>query len=340
MRKYESLLARIEALESQLSESLTTHKEQASEMVSHMQNIEKRIDEVAAEVQSINSGMKKHVKKLNTQLQLVEKKALRIQQQPYLSYFVLNILDHCNLNCIGCDHFAPLAQERFVALEDIKSDLQQMSLLTKGKVGRIGIMGGEPLLHPNLPEILPVARKAFPETIIQVVSNGLLLLKQTDEFWNICKKHDITIVVTKYPLNLDHDKMLETANAWQVKFQFKGNTGTAQKTSCKAPLDIEGLQDPKQSFWNCYHVNTCPFVMEGKIYPCTIAPNIDLFNQKFGTSLNLEEGDYLDIYRVKDYRVLLAFLSTPKPFCRYCRTKDRTFGHPWERSKQDVGEWI
>ena len=101
----------------------------------------------------------------------------RLIPQRQLSYFVLNILDHCNLRCKGCDHFAAIAEERFVPLDDIKKDLAQMSKILNGDVSSIGVMGGEPLLHPQLKEILINTRWFFPKTIIQLVTNGLLLLQ-------------------------------------------------------------------------------------------------------------------------------------------------------------------
>lgn len=54
----------------------------------------------------------------------------------------------------------------------------------------------------------------------------------------------------------------------------------------------------------------------------------------------LEEGDYIDIYRVNNATELFNFLSCPKPFCRYCDVKNRSYGHKWERSKQKINEWI
>lgn len=264
----------------------------------------------------------------------------RTTAQPCLSYFVLNILDHCNLRCKGCDHFAAIAEKRFVALEDISRDLEQMSRLTKGNVTRIGVMGGEPLLHPQLKEILAETRRWFPDTLIQCVSNGLLMNQQDDAFWQTCQDNRIAIVVTKYPINLDFERMEETAKSWGVSFRYYGATGETIKTSYKMPMDPFGQQNPIKSFWDCYHSNNCTMLMEGKFYPCTVAPNARHFNKKFGTSMELTEGDYLDIYSISDIDELYQFLCTPKPFCRYCRTSERSYKHKWEQSKQVVEEWI
>ena len=162
------------------------------------------------------------VKKIKTQLNDFEIKFLRIQKQPRLSFFVLNILDHCNLKCKGCDHFSSIAEERFVPAQTIMRDLARMSKLTEGAVTRIGVMGGEPLLHPELPEILQAARGSFPETLIQLFSNGLLLLQQGEDFWSSCRENNIHIVVTKYPISINFERVEETAKDKKVAFSYFG----------------------------------------------------------------------------------------------------------------------
>lgn len=264
----------------------------------------------------------------------------RLTPQKSLLYFALNIVDHCNLRCKGCDHFAPIAEERFVSLDCIEKDLAQMSRILKGDLFSIGIMGGEPLLHPQLKEILFYTRRAFPETIIRLVTNGILLLRQDEDFWRICREQNIFVVCTKYPINLDFEAMKEKAAAHHVLFDFHDNTGLVTKTSYKIPLDTHGRQNPRKSFSNCFHANLCPFLMEGKFYPCTVAPNVRHFNKKFGTHMALEDGDFLNIYHVTQASEVLDFLSSPKPFCRYCDVENRSYGQKWERSQKAMEEWI
>jgi len=134
--------------------------------------------------------------------------------------------------------------------------------------------------------------------------------------------------------------MRQIAEDNDVPFEFYGDTGEVQKTSYKMPMDIDGRQDPVNSFWTCYHANNCCFLEEGRLFTCTIAPTVHIFNKKFGTHMELEPEDYLDIYNTQSAEEVYRFLSTPKPFCRYCMTGKRTFGHPWERSKQEMSEWL
>ena len=327
----------------EVKESLKQISARQAELSAEIASERAKLEDVRREIVSVKDTAKQQANLLkcnNDRIQNLQNGLQRTIPQPRLSYFVLNILDHCNLRCRGCDHFAAIAEKRFVALDDIVRDLKKMSELTEAGVTRIGVMGGEPLLHPQLKGILTETRKYFPQTRIELVSNGLLMNQQDDSFWNTCRENRICIVVTKYPLNLDFDKMEKTAREQNVDFSYYGNTGEAIKTSYKMPLDPDGQQNPIENFWNCYHANHLPLLMEGKFYPCTVAPNVRHFNKKFGTDMQPEEGDYLDIHKLDNIYELYQFLATPKPFCRYCKTKERSFGHPWGRSEQKKEEWL
>ncbi len=259
--------------------------------------------------------------------------------QQRLAYFVLSILDHCNLRCRGCDHFSAIAPPRFVSLEDIRRDLARMSELFGDDVARIGVMGGEPLLHPQVGQVLVEARRRFPLTVIQLATNGILLLRQADAFWDACRRERIVIVMTKYPIELDCDAIIERAREHDVAIEYRDETESQEKKLYRVPLDTSGGQDAAESFSKCFHANNCALLMEGKMFTCTVAPNIGIFNRRFGAHLQLRNDDCLDIHQAVTREEVLHFLCTPKPFCRYCNVGGRSFGHLWERSKGDMGEW-
>ena len=62
--------------------------------------------------------------------------------------------DHCNLNCQMCNHFSPIAVPKSLKLSEFKKDIQKLSKLTKGALGTLYLMGGEPLLNPELLDII------------------------------------------------------------------------------------------------------------------------------------------------------------------------------------------
>ena len=96
----------------------------------------------------------------------------------------IHITDHCNLNCAGCFHFAPLAPEKIYPYESIKKDLLQLKSLTKDRGLEVALLGGEPLLHPQFLEICQLVKDIFPDNTHWVITNGLLLKQQSQEFFN------------------------------------------------------------------------------------------------------------------------------------------------------------
>ena len=266
---------------------------------------------------------------------------LRFVPRPCLEYMVLNILDHCNLRCKGCDHFACIADEYYVSYESICKDLDRMAELFHGDyINQIAVMGGEPLLHPEITKILKAVRERFPYTIIRLTTNGLLLLKQDQEFWKVCRENDVTIVNTKYPINLDFAGMKGKAETEGVSFMYFEDTGDeVVKKSFKKSINLKGNSNPVVSFANCHISNYGNFLMEGKFFGCPFScQSYRIFNKKYNQNLRLTEKDYLDIYKVKDMQEVLDFCAKPRPYCRYCVGK--TAISDWSRSEQKMSEWV
>ena len=115
----------------------------------------------------------------------------------------IHLTDHCNLNCKGCTHFSPLAEKFFLDIDDFERDLTRLSELSKGDVGEMFLLGGEPLLHPEIVDFFPIARNLFPNTKLVVITNGILLPQQDERFWKACKRYNIQLWVSDYTLNID-----------------------------------------------------------------------------------------------------------------------------------------
>ena len=120
--------------------------------------------------------------------------------------FEVALAEHCNLNCVGCNHFSPLAPPSFPNLEEFTRDFKRMSHLFGDRTQQVKLLGGEPLLNPDINRYLRVARECFPQSEIMIITNGLLLPKMGDPFWETCKEGRIVIAPTKYPINFDYKK--------------------------------------------------------------------------------------------------------------------------------------
>lgn len=256
-----------------------------------------------------------------------------------IEYLEVHLADHCNLNCKGCCHFSPLAEESFLSLEKFESDIKKLNELIYGKLKRLIFLGGEPLLNENIIKFFVVANKYFPKTDIQVLTNGILLSKMSDEFWKVCRKLNIQIDMTMYPIKFDYEKVIEKIQKEQVRFYIYDNGIVQGKQFDKYCFDEKASQDGNLNFYeNCVMAKDCAFFVDGKIYPCQLAYNIKILNNYFGLNFKQVEQDYIDIYKVKDENEIYDFLTRPIPFCRYCDFSKHE-KVKWEKSQRLIFEW-
>jgi hypothetical protein len=266
----------------------------------------------------------------------MRKQAIERQKVKTKLGFEVSVCDHCNLNCVSCEHFSPIADEVFLNVEQYKKDCKRLSDLTNGEISWLHLMGGEPLLHPRLNEILEISRKYFLKGHIELVSNGILLLRQNNSFWEICRKNDIVIAVTQYPIKLNHKEIEEKAKETGVKFRYYF---IGHKTMHKKPLDINGKQNIGENLKLCHMFNTCVQLVDGRLYTCIEMAYIKYFNKYFNQNLVVDENDVIDIYKIKTKEEMFERLVKPILFCKYCNIKSTNFGIKWCVSKKEINEW-
>ena len=249
----------------------------------------------------------------------------------------VNLADHCNLNCKGCGEYSPIAEKGFIDPRILERDFLQLKKIFKKHISQIKLLGGEPLLNPDIESICVSARNIFKEEKIIIITNGLLIPKMQKSFFDCCRENDIIIMFTKYPIQFDYDGWYDKVNAMGVKCSFYNKE--PQKTLYRQPVDLAGKQNPKEQFDLCLLANRCVFLKEGRLYTCSTIPTICHFNKFFKQNLEVTQDDYIDIFSVTNYREIRKRLNRSVPFCRFCKIKGEQFGIPWETSKKDIKEW-
>jgi len=250
--------------------------------------------------------------------------------------FEVYLVYHCNLNCAGCAVFSPLAKEKYLDMDSYEQDCKRLSELTNGEVECIRLLGGEPTLHPNLLDFCNITRKYFKQAKIQLVTNGILLPKAEDNFWETCKKNNIIIQISRYPLKINMDGIIEKSRRYKVSTEI---TESKENEMFHLALDTEGKHSAKDSFYNCWVKNSCITLSHGKLYTCSLIPAVEHFNRYFNKNLTIKEEDGIDINKTKSIKEILRFLTRPVSFCRYCDIKRMSYGHKWEISKKNIEEW-
>lgn len=257
-----------------------------------------------------------------------------------------SITDQCNLNCAYCCHYAAIAKTYFVNFNQFESDVIRLSELTsEGKqLGTLGILGGEPLLHPDFIDICITARKFLPLSRIRVTTNGLLLHKLTKQQLCILHRYDIEILISKYRETDDFDGMHNLLTEYGIihKFCQNGNLVEFYKYS----MDENGEQNVIEAHNNCElwsgsRYYTCHELRDGELYPCSQIARAASLNEKFGTAFRVSPHDSINIHK-HTLSEIQSFLTTPTLFCRYCKTKEWTTNNvgTWKRSNKVKEEYV
>lgn len=241
-------------------------------------------------------------------------------KRPVLDYVEFHLVDHCNLNCAGCSHYAPYADRRFADVKTLQRDLCRLKELFSG-IRHIRIMGGEPLLHDDVTEFVRIARDVFPASKIRVVTNGLKLLEKNSpkiqKFLECLKKHGVGVDWTCYPpVEGRRSEICALCREAGVDLRI------TDSNVFWARIRANGDADPAKSFRWCRRQMYCPFLDDGRLYLCAQAHFADYYNRAAGTSLPKDAG--IDIHKATAREILL-YLMRPSKACSCCDAGARYF---------------
>ena len=246
----------------------------------------------------------------------------------------VHLTEHCNLNCRGCCHFAPLAQKEFLRPGEFERDISKLSEILNHKIQLLQLLGGEPLLHPDITTLFPIARKNFLDSSICIVTNGILLNKMNTQFWKACYRDNIMIYVSRYAIDIGIETVEAKARKHDVSL-----INTPWNTWYKISLDLDDGDKTKcqYNFTHCFGSRSTT-LKHGKIYNCFLMAHIEHFNKYFNQNLKPAPYDVLDIHLTGDSIALKRFLERPKDFCKYCHIPFNMtqWRHP---SGKNIGEW-
>lgn len=239
---------------------------------------------------------------------------------PYLSYLEFHVADHCNLNCKYCTHYSPLVTEPvFSDYEQFTSDLRQLKKYIPD-IGIIRILGGEPLLNPDLGKFIAFTRALYPASIITVVTNGLLVQQMSDDLLALMRDKMAFIHISFYPpLQEKIEEIKRFLYEQRIPYTITEMTAKFNKTQTLTPNDDEDF------FYSCFQAS-CTCLQNGKLAPCYAPFTTKYFNAAFSKELPTDEG--IDLY---DDELTLIQLKTallnPMQRCQYCVSGDP---YPWE----------
>ena len=231
--------------------------------------------------------------------------------RPALEYVETHLTDHCNMNCRRCSHFSPLSEPQFADLEVFRRGMTNLARLFR-TIRIIRLLGGEPLLNKDVVAFMQCARETFPKARIRLVTNGILLEKMSDTFWDACRRNRVEIQMTVYaPMEEKVDRYATLCRQNGVKLAI-----VRSERFC-VWLNGAGDSPKEESFRRCRRWLYCPLLKDGRLYVCATSAYIGIFNRRFRRDIPESEGLTLGKDGMTGKRVL-KWLDSSLETCRWC----------------------
>lgn len=255
------------------------------------------------------------------------------QKKPVIHHLEAHAADGCNLNCRGCLHFANLySRKEFPDLSKLLVDIQRVA--ENCEIFQFRILGGEPLLNPNLAGFLEKLRKVLPNTDIAVISNGILIPKMPKVLFEVMREESIGFNLTLYPPTLKMKEMIyNTLEEYHVSY----GSHEAKVNEFEKYMMLHPAENNTYAYEFCVSRGILT-LRDGKLHKCPIVAYVNRYFDTFSLQQHYEEG--IDIYDDKlDWQKLIENLTLKEGnFCRHC-TKDSEPFH-WSVGKPEYDDWL
>jgi hypothetical protein len=183
--------------------------------------------------------------------------------KPRLSYTEINITNVCNYSCSNCQSLNNFAFKGHQRWKDYESEYRSLS--NQIDIDTIQIIGGEPTLNPDFEKWVDGISKLWPDSKLQIATNGSRLDKITTQTYQTLLRHKGTLWITCHDIQL-YDGFLDfsktflntivsdtfTNRDWKSEYeQSKTNPAVKLSTVSRTLIDEHGVEvilDWSQSF--------------------------------------------------------------------------------------------
>ncbi len=213
---------------------------------------------------------------------------MRDKYQRKIEYMRLSITDSCNFRCQYCIPDGTKLSHHLMSVDDIRLIANGLKPLG---INKIKLTGGEPLMHPNIIEIVDVLKNECGIEQVTLTTNGALLHQYLADFERL-KLDGITISID----TIDRDAFNDLVRREQYDIVI-ANIKAAQKSSIKniklncVPLKARGDNNLVEL---CHFANSLAIPLRfievmpigyGRRFPGYDHSTIlDILNQNFGKS--------------------------------------------------------
>jgi Radical SAM superfamily/4Fe-4S single cluster domain len=244
-----------------------------------------------------------------------------------ISHLEWHISHACNFTCENCCHYSNHKFSDNVSVEELEGWYSKWSHRLRPIT--VDILGGEPLLNKDICEIVKITRDHWPESKIDITTNGVLLDRFAD-LPEYLKKYNVGLKISKHGTNPEYNELWEsivsTANIWQQDYGISVNLWESDLVWFKSykgfGKNIEPFEDndPEESWKNCITGQDCWQIYNGNIYKCAPLAYLPMLDQKY--KLSNKWNHYLTYKPLTpdctDAELIDFFNRKAESFCAMC----------------------
>lgn len=279
--------------------------------------------------------------------------------KPRLKYAEVYITNVCNYSCTHCQSFNNYAFKGHQRWDDYKSEYELLS--KKLDIDIIQLIGGEPTLNPDFYKWLNGVSNLWPNSKLQIATNGTALDKITDEVYKILSRNGSTLWITCHDIKL-YDEFINFIKMFldeivsdtgepptrKVSRIFVDKNGVEvildwTQTFRSSAIDLVNNQltmkynsDPNKAHSIC-GFKACHQINKGKLYKCPLVSVLPDFLNQFDVAIEDKElaYSYEPMSHNDDVAKFVNEIDMPISQCKFCPS-NYDIGHDFVGTEKKI----
>ncbi len=176
-----------------------------------------------------------------------------------------HVVDHCNLRCAACCSLSPHLPVWEAEPEDLRRDLRLAKAVLAPTFFKL--VGGEPLLHSRLLEIVEVAAEERPAPVLSLTTNGFLLERAADRLFELLDHLTVSVYPKPARGGARFAAIRDRCAAFGVELNVKVQD-VFDQIHLPGPRADAALT--RKVFEDCWLRRRCHLLRDGYFYTCTL----------------------------------------------------------------------
>jgi len=254
-----------------------------------------------------------------------------------IKYLEMHVTHACNLACESCSHYSNHSHRGLLDLEEAAASVANWS--KRVSVKRFRLLGGEPTIHPMLPEFVKLARRHLADATVEIVTNGFFLHRHPGLPYLLDDLGNCEITVSVHHNSPEYMQkirpVLDLIATWRKKHKFGIIIRHSYKNWTRRYNGFGSNMLPyedgePQASWSICPARSCIQLFEGALWKCGPIAYLKLQNERYNLSDRWKRYlEYRPLYLDASDDELRDFIGRgAESICGMCSAKKRYFDLP------------